>query len=206
MSCHPISAYVQGWNSSPFADSDPEAWRAVQQAEALIGNAIRSLDSEYRIEDGFAIHRSAILESGTILKGRGIIGPRCFIAAGAYLRGGTYLAEDCILGPGSELKTSFLFARSKIAHLNFIGDSVIGADVNIEAGAVIANHRNELGDKMIRIQVASEVIETGVDKFGALVGDNVRIGANAVIAPGALIPPGTKVGRLALVDQHPYQI
>ncbi len=95
-----------------------------------------------------------------------------------------------------------MFAGSKIAHLNFVGDSIIGSDVNIEAGAVIANYRNELDDKTIRIAFEGDVIDTGVTKFGALIGDGARIGANAVVAPGALLKPGRKVGRLQLEDQY----
>lgn len=90
---------------------------------------------------------------------------------------------------------------SKIAHLSFVGDSIIGAGANIEAGAVIANYRNERDDKRIRIAFEGGVIDTGVEKFGALVGDGARIGANAVIAPGALIRPSAVVPRSALIDQ-----
>jgi bifunctional N-acetylglucosamine-1-phosphate-uridyltransferase/glucosamine-1-phosphate-acetyltransferase GlmU-like protein len=139
-----------------------------------------------------------------VLKGSGIIGARCFVASGSYLRGGAYLAEDCIIGPNSELKSSVMFAGSKIAHLNFVGDSIVGSGVNIEAGAIIANYRNELADKRIRILSDGVIIDTGVDKFGALVGDHVRIGANSVIAPGAVILPETKIGRLQLIDQYPH--
>jgi bifunctional N-acetylglucosamine-1-phosphate-uridyltransferase/glucosamine-1-phosphate-acetyltransferase GlmU-like protein len=97
-----------------------------------------------------------------------------------------------------------MFTGSKIAHLNFVGDSIIGSGVNIEAGAIIANYRNELVDKAIRIKLPTGVIETGINKFGALIGDNVRIGANAVVAPGALISTDSKIGRLQLFDQYPY--
>lgn len=73
----------------------------------------------------------------------------------------------------------------------------------MEAGAVLANHRNELADKLIRVAHEGTVIDTGVTKFGSLVGDDARIGANAVIAPGALLRPGVVVGRLQLVDRLP---
>ena len=199
-----ISRYVAEWATSPFCNNDLPAWLIVQEAASLIRDALSTTDGDYRVEGEFAVHRSATVEAGAVLKGPGIIGPRCFIAAGSYLRGGTYLAEDCVVGPGAELKTSFMFSGSKIAHLNFIGDSIIGSSVNIEAGAIVANYRNELADKTIRIKLGSEVIDTRVSKFGALIGDNVRIGANAVVAPGALILPGTKVARLQLVDQYPY--
>ena len=125
------------------------------------------------------------------------------LAAGAYLRGGVWLEEACIVGPGAELKASFLFRGAALAHLNFVGDSILGADVNLEAGAVLANHRNERADKTIRIRHEGRILDTGADRFGALVGDGVRIGANAVIAPGALLAPGSVIGRLEHVDQSP---
>lgn len=196
-----ISDFVAGWASSPFAESDDRPWRVTQRAEELIGSAIPGLGSDYVLHGAVAVHRSATVEIGAILKGPVIIGARCFVAAGAYLRGGCYLAEECVIGPGCELKTGFMLSGSKLAHLNFVGDSILGAGVNVEAGAIIANYRNELEDKAIRIGLREGVIETGVDKFGALVGDGVRIGANAVIAPGALLAPATIVGRLELVDQ-----
>lgn len=199
-----MSRYIAAWTSSAFADADLTPWQIVEVAENLIRTALQALGPEYQIDEEFAVHQSATVEPGVAIKGPGIIGPRCFIAAGAYLRGGTYVGEDCIIGPGSELKTSFMFPGSKIAHLNFVGDSILGSGVNVEAGAVIANYRNELADKTIRILHDGCVINTGVSKFGSLIGDQARIGANAVIAPGALIPPGTKVGRLQLVDHHPY--
>ncbi|MFN0022908.1 MAG: transferase, partial [Parvularculaceae bacterium] len=107
------------------------------------------------------------------------------------------------VGPACELKSVFMLKGSKVAHLSFVGDSIIGAGANIEAGAMIANYRNECAEKRIRISVGGAVIDTGVDKFGAVIGDGARIGANAVIAPGALIAPGTIVPRLSLVDQAP---
>ena len=198
-----IASYVTAWSSSPFAKIDGPPWVVTQQAEALISSLFPALDPDYRIENTIAIHRSAIIEAGAVLKAPMIVGPECFVAAGAYLRGGVYLERGCTIGPGSEVKTSFLFSDTKLAHFNFVGDSILGSGVNLEAGAIIANHRNESDDKHIRIVVADETIPTGVNKFGALVGDRVRIGANAVIAPGALLPPVTIVQRLQLIDQSP---
>ncbi|AGE24876.1 transferase [Pseudomonas poae RE*1-1-14] len=76
--------------------------------------------------------------------------------------------------------------------------------VNIEAGAIIANYRNELNGAQIKIRYLDKVIETGVNTFGALVGDGCKIGANAVIDPGALLRPDTHVPRLGLIDQFAY--
>jgi bifunctional N-acetylglucosamine-1-phosphate-uridyltransferase/glucosamine-1-phosphate-acetyltransferase GlmU-like protein len=96
-----------------------------------------------------------------------------------------------------------MFSGAKIAHVSFVGDSIIGSRANIEAGAIVANYRNELEDKLIRIRWNGQVIETGVDKFGALIGDDARVGANAVIAPGALLDKKTVVRRASLLDQFP---
>lgn len=198
-----ISRFARGWSETGFPGAEEPPWWATGRAETLIADAIGRLDEGYRLEGQMAVHRSAVIEPGATLKGKGIIGPRCLVAAGAYLRGGVYLAEDCAVGPGSEVKTSFLSARSKVAHLAFVGDSILGSDVNVEAGAVVANHRNELANKLIRIVHERTTIETGVTKFGSLIGDGARIGANAVIAPGALLSPAMIVGRLQLVDQYP---
>lgn len=204
MSVFNISKYIASWLSSPFAEINMDPWLIVRNADEVVGNALQRLNDDFVRDEGFAIHRTARIEAGVILKGAGIIGARSFVASGSYLRGGAYIAEDCIVGPNSELKSSFMFAGSKIAHLNFVGDSIIGSGVNIEAGAIIANYRNEFADKQIRILSDGLVLDTGVDKFGALVGDHVRIGANSVVAPGAVILPETKIGRLQLVDQHAY--
>lgn len=198
-----ISAYVARWAASPFGGLEAEPWRLIQDAAAHVLAALDRLGPGYAVADGVAVHGSATVEVGAVLKGPAIVGPGCFVAAHAYLRGGVFLEEDCGIGPGSEVKSSLVFRGSKAAHFNFIGDSIVGEDVNLEAGAVLANHRNELDDKAIRIALAGRVIETGVEKFGALVGDGTRIGANAVVAPGAILARSSRVERLALVDQRP---
>lgn len=198
-----ISDYVAQWLASPFGHIDDRPWQVTQNAEAIIEAALEDLSEDYRIEGGIAIHRSALVESGAVLKRPIIIGEGCLVAAGGYLRGGVYLDSGCIIGPGCEAKTCFIFTGSKLAHLNFVGDSIVGQNVNIEAGAVVANYRNELEEKAIRLLLGGKIVETGVEKFGALIGDQVRVGANAVIAPGAILHPASKVPRLALIDQHP---
>jgi UDP-N-acetylglucosamine diphosphorylase / glucose-1-phosphate thymidylyltransferase / UDP-N-acetylgalactosamine diphosphorylase / glucosamine-1-phosphate N-acetyltransferase / galactosamine-1-phosphate N-acetyltransferase len=197
------SSFIEPWRTSSFANIHQAPWHLVGNIEALLRQQIAGLDPSYTCVEDVAVHYSAIIEAGAVVKGPAIIGSNCFIAAGAYLRGGVYLERDCIIGPSSELKTTVMFAGSKLAHLNFVGDSIIGADVNIEAGAIIANYRNELENRNIRIAYRGQVIDTGVDKFGALVGDGCRIGANAVIAPGALLERASIVGRLQLIDQKP---
>ena len=176
-------------------------WDVCNKASAIVTSLQDQLSGEYVISNGNAIHKAAIVEAGAILKSPCIVGPNCFIASYAYLRGGVWLDEDVILGPSCEIKSSFIFSGSKAAHFNFIGDSIIGRNVNIEAGAIIANYRNEMDDKEIVFVIEDKKVKTGCDKFGSLVGDGCKIGANSVLAPGTILLPQTVVKRLALVDQ-----
>jgi bifunctional UDP-N-acetylglucosamine pyrophosphorylase / glucosamine-1-phosphate N-acetyltransferase len=180
-----------------------EPWDLCADAATAITIMLARLDRAYRVAEGVAVHETAIVEPSMTLKPPCIIGPNCFVASYCYLRGGVYLAEGVTVGPGVEIKSSFIGTRSALAHLNFIGNSIVGSDVNIEAGAVIANHRNERADKSIRIAVDGEVVTTRGTTFGAVVGDRCRIGANAVLLPGTILKPGTIIDRLTLVDQEP---
>jgi UDP-N-acetylglucosamine diphosphorylase / glucose-1-phosphate thymidylyltransferase / UDP-N-acetylgalactosamine diphosphorylase / glucosamine-1-phosphate N-acetyltransferase / galactosamine-1-phosphate N-acetyltransferase len=197
-----LQDFVRCAMASPLAAcADKPPWSMVANAEAVVRELLGACGAELDRRADVAVHRSATIESGAVIKGPAIIGAGCFIAAGAYLRGGVWLDEACVIGPGAELKSSFVFGGSKLAHFNFVGDSILGSDVNLEAGSILANVRNERADKEISVRVGTELHRTGVEKFGALVGDGARIGANAVIAPGALIRPGQIVSRLSLLDQ-----
>ncbi len=157
----------------------------------------------YAVHNGVAIHREARIEEHVIIKGPAIIGPGCFIGAHAYLRGGVFLDQKVSVGPGCEIKTSIILSGSALAHFNFVGDSLVGSGVNMEAGSIIANHYNERTDKQITVRLQEQNMPTGVTKFGALVGDDTRIGANAVLSPGTILPVGSIVKRLELVEQVP---
>jgi NDP-sugar pyrophosphorylase family protein len=187
------------WATSPFGNIHDQPWNIVSNAALHIQRVLGGLGQDYDLDGNIARHCSSTVEAGAVIKGPAIIGANCFIASGALLRGGCFLDQGCIIGPGVELKSSFLFSNTKLAHFNFVGDSILGEDVNLEAGSIIANYRNELSDKTIRIGL----IDTGVSKFGALVGDHARLGANAVLAPGTIIGRGRIVQRLELVDQYP---
>ncbi len=177
-------------------------WEIPSLLEAAIVRKISVFNDDYLVNDTIAIHRTANVEQGAILKGPLIIGPHCFIAAHAYLRAGVFLSEGVVIGPGVEIKSSFIGVKSRIAHFNFVGDSLIGDDVNIEAGAVIANHLNERENRNLQFMWSGKLHKTTCEKFGALIGNKACIGANAVISPGTIIPAGSIVPRLALVDQQ----
>jgi UDP-N-acetylglucosamine diphosphorylase / glucose-1-phosphate thymidylyltransferase / UDP-N-acetylgalactosamine diphosphorylase / glucosamine-1-phosphate N-acetyltransferase / galactosamine-1-phosphate N-acetyltransferase len=199
-----LPRYIASFEQSPLARwRTLEPWELTAHSDPIVRQLLAELPArEFTVTGEVAVHRSATVESGAILKPPLIIGPSCFVAAGAYLRGGNWVAENCIFGPGSELKSSFVFAGTKLAHFNFVGDSVLGTGVNLEAGSIICNYRNEREAKEVLVRVGGALRGTGQEKFGALVGDGARIGANAVLAPGAILLPGAIVRRTALCDQE----
>ena len=188
--------------SSVFPDQKNwQPWEVTQNLPAILDQLILLLDDNYEINDRIAIHKTATIEGGVVLKAPAIIGENCFVGSNSCLRGCVFLEKSVVIGTGCEIKTSVIFAKSSIAHFNFIGDSIIGGNVNFEAGSLTANHFNERANKKISVVFKSTVIDTGVEKFGALVGDNSKIGANAVLSPGTILSPGTVVKRLELIEQ-----
>ena len=176
-------------------DRLPDALRAA----ALPWELTEALEA--RLIGMAGIDPSATVAPTAVLEGPVRVGARCSIGPGAVLRGGVWLDDDVRIGPSCEIKTSVFFRSTAVAHLSYVGNSVLGSDVNVEAGAVLANHWNERGGAEIHVVHDGRRIATGVHKFGALVGDGARIGANAVTSPGTLLPPGAVVPRLGLVEQ-----
>ncbi len=209
LSPFPISSYFRelplaAWPGG-FDGADAEPWHLVAQIRDRLPGWIRELDPrDHRVEhhaDGdVAVHRLATIEPGAVLKGPLVVEAGAFVAAGAYLRGGNWIGAGASVGPGVELKTCIVMPRARLAHFNFVGDSIVGAGANLEAGSIVCNHRNERGGGEVRVRIDGALRGTGCTKFGALIGDGARIGANAVLAPGCLVPPGGIVGRCALVD------
>jgi UDP-N-acetylglucosamine diphosphorylase / glucose-1-phosphate thymidylyltransferase / UDP-N-acetylgalactosamine diphosphorylase / glucosamine-1-phosphate N-acetyltransferase / galactosamine-1-phosphate N-acetyltransferase len=178
-----------------------QPWQITNQLPEIIIELIKNYNADFKIENNIAVHKTAVIEMGAILKSPAIIGANCFIGANAYLRGGIFLAEGVTIGTGCEIKSSIIFNETAIAHFNFIGNSIIGSNVNFEAGAVTANHYNERADKQIEVLNNGTLIKTNTNRFGALTGDNCKIGANAVLSPGTLLAKNTIVKRLELVEQ-----
>ncbi len=195
------ASYIKKFSEyfSLFASLPP--WLLASKATEIVNEVLSSLSNEYILQDGIAIHKTATIESNVTVKSPAIIGPNSFIAANCYLRGGVFLLSDNSIGPGCEIKSSFIFPKSNLAHFNFIGDSIIGSGVNFEAGSITANHYNERADKEITVLIGNAKVHTLLNKFGALVGDGTKIGANAVLSPGTILTPLSIVKRLELVDQ-----
>jgi NDP-sugar pyrophosphorylase family protein len=194
---HFIEDFSKTFNNLPQS----EPWNITNDLKNTIEKMILNLGDDYTIEDNIAIHKSATIENNVTIKSPAIIGENCYIGANAYFREGVYLDQSVKIGPGCEIKNSIIFSNTAIAHFNYIGNSIIGRNINFEAGSIAANHYNERANKKISVLYDSKIIETNSDKFGSLVGDNSRIGANAVLSPGTILVKNTIVKRLELVEQ-----
>jgi UDP-N-acetylglucosamine diphosphorylase / glucose-1-phosphate thymidylyltransferase / UDP-N-acetylgalactosamine diphosphorylase / glucosamine-1-phosphate N-acetyltransferase / galactosamine-1-phosphate N-acetyltransferase len=196
-----IQSYIETIKTKlPQIDS-LQPWEIIGNLDDILLQIIKTLDNSYKIENNIAIHKTVCIEQGVILKGTIIVSENCFIGANAYLRGPIYLSNSVKVGPSSEIKQSLIFENSAIAHFNYIGNSIIGQNINFEAGSICANHFNERQDKRIFIKHNNQIIDTKTEKFGSLVGDNTKIGANAVLSPGTILEKNSIVRRLELIEQ-----
>ncbi|MBK1897063.1 DapH/DapD/GlmU-related protein [Chryseobacterium paridis] len=176
-------------------------WEIITNLDDLIKEKFDYLSDEYTIDGDIAVHKTAIIEQNVIMKGRIIIGENSFIGANAYLRGPIVIGKHVKIGPGSEIKQSIISDETAVAHFNYIGNSIIGSRINFEAGSICANHYNERKDKEISVLFNNQLIKTQTTKFGSLIGDDSRIGANAVLSPGTILQKESIVKRLELIEQ-----
>lgn len=186
-----------------FAIGDPATppWEIIENLESTIYELLDSLPEEYDVSGGVAIHSSAIVDPSTLIKAPAIIGPDCLIGPHGLLRQGVILGKQTTVGAGCEVKQSIVCQASTLAHFNYVGNSILGKSVNLEAGAAIINHFSEHKHRTVPILVEGRMIDTGKEKFGAVVGDHSKIGANAVLSPGTVLEPKSIVRRLELIEQ-----
>lgn len=196
-----INDFIDNFNQNFPAQAGLLPWEITNNLKEILYKIISSLGDDYVIHDGIAIHKTAVIENGAVLKQPVIVGENCFIGANAYFREGVYLDKSVKIGPGCEIKNSIICSGTAIAHFNYIGNSIVGRNVNFEAGSIAANHYNERAIKNISVLYREQVIDTQSDKFGSLIGDDSRIGANAVLSPGTILEKKTIVKRLELVEQ-----
>ena len=137
------------------------------------------------------IDPSVTLSSNIVITGPAYIGARTEIRPGAYIRGNVIVGEDCVLGNSSEFKNCLLLNRVQAPHFNYVGDSVLGNKVHLAAGVICSNLR--LDQHNIPLKLPTGIVDSGLRKLGALIGDEAEVGCNSVLNPG------TVIGKRALV-------
>jgi UDP-N-acetylglucosamine diphosphorylase/glucosamine-1-phosphate N-acetyltransferase len=167
-------------------------WDLLEANRILLEGMEPSMEGE--VEEGVtlkgkvSIGKGTRVLAGTYIEGPVMIGRDCLIGPNCYIRAHTSIGDGCRVGNASEVKNSVIGDRSKVPHLNYVGDSVIGNDVSMAGGSMTANLRHDRG--VIKSMVRSELVETGRNKFGAAIGDGVKLGVRTIIYPGRKIWPG----------------
>ena len=131
--------------------------------------------------------KGVLIESGALIKEPAIIGDQSEVRQGAYLRGYCLVGKRCVVGHTTEVKHSIFLNDAKAGHFAYLGDSILGNDANLGAGTKFANLRFLAGN--VQIRTKNGLIDSGLRKFGAILGDRVQTGCNSVTNPGTIIGP-----------------
>ncbi|MCK9578382.1 sugar phosphate nucleotidyltransferase [bacterium] len=185
-----------------FPSSYP--WDVFNAFESLF-NLVEKEKSECIVEDRATIKgdvfvgENTIIKNGAYIEGPVYIGKNCVIGPNCYIHNNCAIEDNVKIGQSVEIKNSIIGKGSKIQHLSYIGDSIIGENCNIGAGTITANLRHD--NENVKTKIKDKLIDTGRRKFGTIIGDNAKIGINTMIYPGRKIwagvitEPGSKVSE-----------
>lgn len=164
-------------------------WEAIDKLDSYIDMVLR--------EKNIVLGEGSKIDASAKIEGKVMMGKNSTIADSVLIRGNCIIGDNVHIGHAVEIKHSIVMNNTAVAHLNYIGDSIIGNNVNIGGGAIIANWRFD--KKNIKIKFEDEKVDTGLKKFGACVGDDSSLGVNSVLNPGTIIGKRTLVYPLVSV-------
>ena len=174
-------------------------WEVLPEIGAFIVKLGNTLDpQEYeKAGENIWIARSAKVAPTAFITGPAIIGKEAEIRQGAFIRGNAIVGEGAVVGNSTELKNVVLFNKVQVPHYNYVGDSILGYRAHMGAGSITSNVKS---DKTLVVVKGKETkIETGLKKFGAMLGDQVEVGCNSVLNPGTVIGPRSNIYPLSSV-------
>lgn len=168
-------------------------WEALSGIKDFILELGKTLDpNEYeQREEGVWVHKTAKVFPTAYLGAPCIIGPNTEVRHCAFIRGSALVGADCVVGNSFELKNVILFDHVQTPHYNYVGDSILGYFSHMGAGSITSNVKSD--KKNVIVRDGSEKVETGIKKFGAMIGDYVEVGCNAVCNPGTVIGRNSNV-------------
>ena len=170
------------------------AWDALKKIQSYLQAHLRSelhnrCEGVAFIGEQVFIGEGTLVEDGAMIKGPAIIGKNCEIRHNAYIRQQVIIGDNCVIGNSCEVKNSILLNHAVAPHFNYVGDSILGYKAHLGAGVKISNFKLLPGN--ITVEIDGKQFDTGLRKFGALLGDNTDIGCNAVLNPGSIIGRGS---------------
>lgn len=139
------------------------------------------------------IDKDTLVESTALIQGPCYIGPNAQVRHGAYIRGNVYIGSKAVVGHTTEVKGAIFLDGAKAGHFAYIGDSILGKNVNLGAGTKLANLKFKHDEVCFLDPYTNQKKSSGLKKFGAIIGDNAQTGCNVVLDPGTLLLPHTGV-------------
>lgn len=154
--------------------------------------------NEFNITDGNVyIHKSVKVYETANIFGPCIIDEGTEVRPGAFIRGNAIVGKNCVVGNSTELKNVIIFDNVQVPHYNYVGDSVLGFKSHMGAGSITSNVKSD--KTLIKVHDGEKVIETGLKKIGAVLGDNVEVGCNSVLNPGTVVGRQSNIYPLSSV-------
>lgn len=177
-----------------FVPGEP-VWSAISRIESYLDHLIDStgdplvhgtVSPDATLGGRVYVAADAIIEPGAVVFGPAWIGSGTVVRSGAYVRANVIVGNDCVLGNSSEFKNCLLFDDCEVPHFNYVGDSILGHRAHLGAGVICSNVRLDRRNVQVR-DPEDGFLDTGLRKFGAIVGDRTEVGCNTVLSPGSIL-------------------
>ena len=173
-------------------------WQALSGIKDLILSLGSKLGEEYNeVSPQVWVHKTAVVAPTAYLGAPCIIGAETEIRHCAFIRGSALVGCGCVVGNSVELKNVIIFDKVQVPHYNYVGDSILGDRSHMGAGSITSNVKSD--KSLVSVKSDNEIIETGLKKFGAILGDFVEVGCNSVLNPGSVIGRNTNIYPLSCV-------
>lgn len=185
--------------AKPLFESVTYPWECLPKIKDFIlelGKTL-SLEKFNKIGEDIWVAKTATVAPSASLHGPLIICDNAEVRHCAFIRGSAIVGENTVVGNSTELKNSILFNNVQVPHYNYIGDSILGYKSHTGAGTITSNLKSD--KSLVTVSMDGQKVETGVKKFGAMIGDNVEVGCNSVLNPGTVIGRNTSVYPLSMV-------
>ena len=164
-----------------------------------ISDFIMELGNTLSEEEDIWVAKSAKVAESAYIHGPAIIGKEAEVRHCAFIRGNALVGEGAVVGNSTELKNVVLFNKVQVPHYNYVGDSILGYKAHMGAGSITSNVKSD--KKPVIVKAGTERLETGLKKFGAMIGDEVEVGCGSILNPGTVVGPRSSIYPLSSVRE-----